>query len=180
VHDVLELSHGETQDQNGPAELIQLKFDVARLHGGDGQDEGAGVQTEREHGRPLGIPQQVMQLGVALDDDLHHELGIGVENSDEEPHPLGGAEQGNGLLDPIEEGVVAHRHELAEEEDLEEGHEGADVHVAGEQDEDEEGEHDEARDQPGDHFAEARFVGGALFGWGAVDSCRGGCGRGGR
>ncbi len=130
MHDILELTHRETQHQNGPAELVQLKFDVASLHRGDGQDEGAGVQTERQHRRPLGVAQQIMQLGVALDDDLHHKLGIGVENGDEEPHPLSSAKERNRLLDPVEEGVVANRDEFAEEEDLEECDEGADVDVA--------------------------------------------------
>jgi len=115
VHDVFELPHRQTQDDNRPAKLIQLKFDMTRLHGGNCQYKRSSIQTERKQRRPLRILQQIMKLGIPLD-HLHGKLRIRVKYRNEEPHPLRRTKKRYGLIDPIEEGIVADRDQFAEEQ----------------------------------------------------------------
>jgi len=47
VHDILELPHRKTQYHDRPTELIQLEFNVTRLHCRNRHDERPGVHPER-------------------------------------------------------------------------------------------------------------------------------------
>ena len=114
MHNVLELPHSQTQYDNGPTQLIQLKFDMTRLHGRNRQYKRASIKTKREHGRQLRILQQIMQFGIRLD-PIDHEFGVTIKNSNKEPHPLRGSKQRNGLINPIEERIVANGDEFAKE-----------------------------------------------------------------
>mmetsp|Transcript_19399 Transcript_19399/g.45111 ORF Transcript_19399/g.45111 Transcript_19399/m.45111 type:complete len:513 (+) Transcript_19399:202-1740(+) len=129
VHEVLHLPEGQAQNDDRPAELVQLELDVADLHGGNRQDEDRRIQHKRHHFGVLRVRNHVVQVGVRLD-DVADEIPVGVEDGDEKPGPLGRSEQGHRVLDPGEVAVVTHLDELPEEQELPQGHHPADVHVA--------------------------------------------------
>ena len=143
VHDVLELPDREAKDDDGPAQLVELKLDVTRLHGGDGNDEGSRVQRKGQGCLELVVDQQIVQGGVGFD-HVEHKVAVGVEYRHTEPQPLGRPEHGDGILDDVEEGVVPHLDELPEQKYFHQRHQGADVHVSAEQNEGEAADEDEA------------------------------------
>ncbi len=160
VHDVLELSDGEAQHQYRPTELVDLEADVVLVHGGDTYDEGRGVEQEGEYGGALadvvGV-EEVVCGGVGFD-HVDDEIGVGVKNGRDEPHPLRGAEEGYGLLDDVEEGVVTDFDEFTEEHDLGEENEGADVDVAAEHEGDEDADHEDSGYEADEYFFEFGFI----------------------
>ena len=118
-----------------------------------------------------------MERGVGFD-DLDDEIGVSVENGSYEPHPLRGTEEWNRLLDDVEEHVVADFDEFAEEHDLGEEYEGADVDVSAEHGGYEDSDHEYARDEADEYLFDFGFV----FFNGALGHCKTGsfCRLGGR
>jgi len=58
-----------------------------------------------------------MRRGVGFD-NIHDEIGVGIKNRRDEPHPLSRTEERYRLLDDVEEGIVPDFDEFAKEHDF--------------------------------------------------------------
>ncbi len=157
MHDILELTDGEAEDETRPAQLVDLEAYVSLLHGGNGEDECAGVEKKGEAGVEPRVGKKVVQGGIALD-HVNDEIAVGEEDGRPEPQPLSGSEEWDGLLDDWEEGVVAHLDELTEEHDFCDEYEATEVDVTRDHDAYEDGHHEDAEEETDGGLLKLGFV----------------------
>lgn len=117
MHDVLELPHCHAKNQNGPAELIELKPNVPDLHCSYRQHKCERIQAECQGWKVLGKWPEAMQMGIVLD-RVGYEIGICIENSSNEPQPLRCPKEGNGVLNFVKVRTVSHLDKFSKEQDF--------------------------------------------------------------
>ena len=114
MHDILQLPKSHAQNDNRPTELVQLKFDVTDLHGGNRQDKNRRIPNKGNRFRVFRVGDQVVEVGIGLD-HLADEIPVGVEDGDGKPGPLGRTKEGDRVLDLFKVGVVSDLDELTKE-----------------------------------------------------------------
>mmetsp|Transcript_37266 Transcript_37266/g.57799 ORF Transcript_37266/g.57799 Transcript_37266/m.57799 type:complete len:265 (+) Transcript_37266:428-1222(+) len=114
VHDVLHLSNRQTQDNDRPTQLIQLKLDMPHLHRRYRQDETRRIQRKRYRTHILRIRPEIMQLTVILN-HFGNEISVGIENGHAKPSPLRRSKERNRIFDGVEVGIVPDLDEFAKE-----------------------------------------------------------------
>ena len=131
MHDILHLTNGHTQYNNRTTQLIQLKFNVSRLHGRDRQDKGSRIQNKGQRRADiLGVRTQIMQMRIVLN-DFADKVSVGIKDGHKEPHPLRGPKQRNGIvLNRIKMRIVSHLDEFAKEQNFGECHNHAHVDMS--------------------------------------------------
>ena len=97
MHDILQLPYGQDEDADRPAQLVELEADEVLAERRDGDDKDGGVQSKRRQGVKLaGLPVEGGLVGVLVVlDYVKDEVAVGVVDGDDEPSPLGGAEEGD-------------------------------------------------------------------------------------
>jgi hypothetical protein len=114
VHDVFHLSERPTQYHNGPTQLIELEFDMSRLHRRNRQDKSRGIQKKGQDVEILRPTPQIMQMRIVLN-DFTHKVAVGIKDGDEKPRPLGRSKERNGILNGSIIGIVADFDQFAKE-----------------------------------------------------------------
>ena len=114
MHNVLQLSNRETENDNRPAQLIELEFDVSDLHGSNGHDKGTAVEEEGYRRQIMSVLLKGMELCIALNDNFSKEISVSVENSHGEPKPLGSSKEWDGILNGVEVSAVTDLDQFSE------------------------------------------------------------------
>mmetsp|Transcript_10025 Transcript_10025/g.21920 ORF Transcript_10025/g.21920 Transcript_10025/m.21920 type:complete len:343 (+) Transcript_10025:816-1844(+) len=158
VHDILQLPHGQTQDHNGPTQLIDLKANMTGLQRGNGQHQRGGIQHKGQRSRVLDVAQKLVQLGIVLK-RVADKVAVGVKNGHGEPGPLRGAKEGNGIaLNHVVMFIVPDANEFEKEQRFNERHEEANVQMTGVQNAAKGHKHGQAQDGALEYFGTPRFV----------------------
>ena len=163
VHNVLHLSNCQAQHHNGPTELIELKLDMSDLHGRNGQDKGRTVQAKRQTSIVPAVRNQVVQLLILLD-DFCHEITVGINDGDTEPHPLQRSKERNGILNFVEMGIVSDLDELPKQQQLTQGDNQTHVNMPHVDTRDKDSNESSPGKHSDKHFVQARFIFGDIAG----------------